>query len=324
MTLKNHCVLSNEINSEIISLEDWSCIFFRGLDVKKYLQHQLTINVLLLDKSHHAISAQCNRYGKVCSVNRIFFDQKGMVCIVRTSLLKESLEHFKKYSIFSKVNIFIDNNFVLLAASELNSKMILQDWGLSIPNIYKTVVCNSDISILWFGLPRNHFLLLIPLSLAADFQKKYCIKVIDNINWCYLNFMSGFPIFDKGMEYKLTPYAINLDFLKGIDFNKGCYLGQENIAKIYFRKKNYKKMYWLIGKNNNNLEVVGGILSIKDKKNVFYDIGIVLSVIKINYKILWIQAILNINLNINCEIYVNHDLSSPFFINPSIFYNCVI
>ncbi|CAL4324132.1 tRNA-modifying protein YgfZ [Buchnera aphidicola (Eriosoma grossulariae)] len=321
--LQNNFLLSlqNGLNNVQI-IKNWTCIFMTGIDVKKYLQGQLTIDIISLNKNHHRISAQCNIKGKILSIIRLFWlNNNSVVCILRTSVVEQSLREFKKYSIFSNINIFQNKKMILLGMIGLNIKKILRDYYLVLPDYTTPVVQLNNIYILWINTPIERFLLLMPLSLFRDFQKKnynnICYSQIDF--WQALDMASGLPIIDEKMILKFMPQSVNLDFLKGVDFNKGCYIGQEMIAKNHFLNLNKKIMYFLIG-YNIFIPEIGSRITVK-KSNDFYNIGIVLSVLKIDKNTIWIQAILSKKISNSTVFYLNQDIKYPLIIFKSIFYN---
>ena len=63
--------------------------------------------------------------------------------------------------------------------------------------------------------------------------------------WIFLEMEAGYPIIGKTMSQKFLPQSVNLDKLKAISFNKGCYYGQETIARVFYKNLN-KKVFWQI------------------------------------------------------------------------------
>ncbi|CAL4324256.1 tRNA-modifying protein YgfZ [Buchnera aphidicola (Eriosoma lanigerum)] len=322
ITLTDQFVCSiNNLHTTSIILDDLSCIFIKGIDFKRYLQGQLTIDVFSLKINEHVMTAQCDVNGKVRSIIRLFFYDDGVMCIVRKSLVQQTLMTFKKYSLFSKVQIFLDDQIVLLGMIGLDIRIFLEKFFILLPNKDNIIIhIKNKISILWFNVPTERFLLLMPLSYAIDFQKKIknLIHVYDRKYWKYLDIASGFPIFDKEIKSKFIPQSVNLDLFNGINYHKGCYIGQEIIAKIYFSQINYKKMYWLVG-NINYIPVLGSILKVKNNDHFIY-VGFILSVVRISSDLIWIQAILKDKISKESILYLNEDVNYPLYINDSVFY----
>lgn len=67
------------------------------------------------------------------------------------------------------------------------------------------------------------------------------------------------------MMNKFIPLSMNLEKLKGIDFKKGCYCGQEVIAKMKFRSINKYSLYWLVSVSNLNIPEIGSVIELKKK-----------------------------------------------------------
>ncbi|MBZ2279766.1 MAG: tRNA-modifying protein YgfZ, partial [Buchnera aphidicola] len=64
------------------------------------------------------------------------------------------------------------------------------------------------------------------------------ISVNNSQQWLALDIEANFPILDKELSAYFFPQAMNLEYFNAISFDKGCYYGQEMIAKIHFKNLN--------------------------------------------------------------------------------------
>ena len=97
---------------------------------------------------------------------------------------------------------------------------------------------------------------------------------------------SGLAIIDKNNSEKYIPQMINLDLLEGISFSKGCYTGQEVVARVQHRGKIKQRMFHIIIESNSNeidarSEVmcedkkVGSIVISKKSNNYFHALAVI-------------------------------------------------
>jgi folate-binding protein YgfZ len=146
----------------------------RGPDAASFLQGQLTADITQLTPHTAALSAHCNREGRMVSLFHIFLHAENYYLRMPDSLLPIALAALKKYAVFSKVSLEI------IAANDL-----------PIPD-----------------LPYSHFPALYPAT-------------------------SG----------KFLPHEFQLQDTHAISFDKGCYTGQEIIARMHYRGKPKRSLY---------------------------------------------------------------------------------
>ncbi|QCI17244.1 tRNA-modifying protein YgfZ [Buchnera aphidicola (Aphis helianthi)] len=296
--LKNTIYSSIQLPLTLMFLEKWSVIYIYGPDSKKFLQNQLTIDMNCLEKKQHKIGAHCNLNGKVHSTMLVFHYEKGYACIIKKSLSSSQIKEFKKYSIFLKVQIYQLDDIVLLGISGKDSKLFLLKQFIKIPDSNTPVFSDKEITILWFSNPCERFLLVLSLKNFLLFKKKINEKIILNNSkqWILLDMEAGYPIIGKTMSQKFLPQSINLDKIQAINFNKGCYYGQETIARVFYNNSNKHALYLLSSTGNINPKI-GAIIKIK-KLNTWLRIGFLLAIVHVCSNQIWIQAVLKKSVNI--------------------------
>ncbi|AEO08773.1 folate-binding protein [Buchnera aphidicola str. Ak (Acyrthosiphon kondoi)] len=290
---------SNELSPTMILLEEWSLIYVEGFDSKTYLQSQLTIDMNLLPKTHHTLCAHCNFNGKVLSVMHLFHYRKGYGYIQRKSTSKVQIKEIRKYSIFSKIKIYELNDICLIGFTGLNVRSFLLSFFIKIPDKNCPVIHENNKTILWYAEPSERFLLVLSFSDFLNLKRQINKNIFLNNNqqWLLLDIEAGFPIIDKICSQRFTPQAINLDKLKAISFEKGCYYGQETIARIFFKKINkyFLSSFTSTGKISPE---IGSFIEtqINDK---WCKIGVLLSVVYVKSKEIYIQAVLRKPVDVN-------------------------
>lgn len=309
---------SKELPFSLIPLEDWELVLVQGKDSLNYLQGQLTIDLINnFNSNNYSFCAHCNSQGKVWS-NLIFFSfnyyKKLFGYILRKSVSLIQQKELKKYSIFSKIRIFTDSNLKLLGIAGFNAKKILGCLFKTLPNKNKSFISfDNQISLIFFNNPIERFILIAPYEQINILKKKFfkISKYKNHLQWLSLDIEAGYPIIDKENTKKFLPHSLNLQFLKGIDNKKGCYIGQEMITRTTFLNTNKKFMYWLSGYSDTLPKVGDKIETEINKKWII--IGNILASVKLKNEI-FIQVILKIkNLKINKLRIANND-NSNFFI----------
>lgn len=294
---------SKELPFSLIPLKDWQLVLVEGQDSINYLQGQLTIDLIKnFDINNYKFCAHCNGQGKVLSTLILFsfnYREKLFGYILRKSISKIQQKELKKYSVFSKVKIFTNNKLQLLGIAGFNARNILKSIFNILPNKNKPFIKTKDISFLWFNKPIERFILISSYE-KINFLKKKFFRISEyknSLQWLSLDIEAGYPIIEKENIKKFLPQSLNSKFLKSIDLKKGCYLGQEVIARTTFLNTNKKFMYFLSG-YSNFLPKIGDKIEAKINKK-WISIGDILAIVKLKNKI-FIQAVLKTkNFEIN-------------------------
>ncbi len=308
---------STNLPFTLISLEDWIPIVVSGEDSIKYLQNQFTCNLFHIKNSQYSFSAHCNELGQTISNICLFYYQNNLIYLIRRSVHQLQLQELKKYAVFSKINIFIKPNLILLGLAGINARFFLKTIFGNLPNKISPVMHYDKISLIYFSLPKERYILVTNYKMYKYLLQKLPseIKFNNSLQWLALDIESGYPLIDKINSMKFIPQAINLKNLGGIDFKKGCYLGQEIICRTEYKKINNLNLFWLEGQegqNNFNLNP-GECLTICNNYNIFKTGTVLASCKLINNKI-WIQAILNKKLLLNNIIKINSNSKNSLII----------
>lgn len=193
-------------------LSNYGFIAITGSDARTYLQGQLTCDMNQVTRLA-TFGCLCNIQGRIQALFRIFEHSEGFIMRLPRELITLTLARLKKYAMFSKVNF-------------------------------------QDVSEHWqvFGCQTNDLTtiesLLFFSRLSDDLYEIY--------DETHCNFISGhekkeeayfhvqriqqkIPEIYLASYEKFLPHPLNLHELAAINFNKGCYTGQEIIARMHYR-----------------------------------------------------------------------------------------
>ena len=220
---------------QIIILENRGLISITGDDAKEYLQNIITNDINKVSKSSSLFAALLSPQGKYLFEFFIIKSNNGYYLDCDNKFTKELLINLSKYKLRSEVEIKdLSNEFVI--------GIISLDKFKEIQNFEKT----KNDTILYRETPifidsRKKELGARILSNIEKLYltiKKLNLKIADVKIYLDLAFHKGIPI--KGLENlkdQLFGLEANFEELKGIDFKKGCYVGQENTARMKLKNK---------------------------------------------------------------------------------------
>jgi len=277
----------------LMTLDDWALATITGADSEKYLQGQVTTDVALLTEHQHLLVAHCDAKGKMWSNLRLFRRNDGFAWIERRSIREAQLTELKKYAVFSKVTIAADDEHVLLGVAGFQARAALANLFSTLPDQQTQVVQDGDTQILWFEHPAERFLLVTDVATAGRITETLRGEAQFNNSqqWLALNIEAGLPVIDAANSAQFLPQATNIQALGGINFKKGCYTGQEMVARAKFRGANKRALWYLAGKASRVPEA-GEDLEMKMGEN-WRRTGTVLAAAQLEDGRLLVQVVMN-------------------------------
>lgn len=307
---------SSHLPLTLISLEDWALLTLNGANTIKYLQGQLTCDVALLAADRFSFAAHCDAKGKMFSHLCVFHHQEGMGFIERRSVRDRQLAELKKYAVFSKTIIAADDAAVLLGVAGFQAPAALGGLFTSVPNAAHPVAHHQDTTLLYFSLPAPRFLLITTPAVRAALQHKLegQAQLNDSQQWLALDIEAGYPVIDSANSTQFIPQAANVQALDGISFNKGCYTGQEMVARAKYRGANKRALYWLAG-TARQPPAPGDDLEVKMGDN-WRRTGTVLASCQLKDGSVWVQAVLNNDLVPDSLLRVRDDSAGALSVQP--------
>lgn len=307
---------SSHLPLTLISLEDWAIVQLYGVDTVKYLQGQVTADVSQLAEDQHVLCGHCDAKGKMWSNLRLFHRSEGFAYIERRSVLESQLAEIKKYAIFSKVTIATDQGAVLLGVAGVAARAALAGVFSILPDTEHRVVHTDKATLLHIALPTERFMVITNTAHAEQLVTKLAPQAAfnDSRQWLALEIEAGYPVVDAANSVQLIPQATNLQALAGISFSKGCYTGQEMVARAKFRGANKRALYWLAG-HASAVPVAGDDLELKLGEN-WRRTGTVLAASLLADGTLWLQVVMNNDLDAESVFRVRDDASSQLTIQP--------
>ncbi|MEG8796696.1 tRNA-modifying protein YgfZ [Klebsiella pneumoniae] len=294
----------------LMTLDDWALATISGPDSEKYLQGQITADVSHLTDAQHLLAAHCDATGKMWSNLRVFRREGGFAWIERRSLRDAQLTELKKYAVFSKVTIAANDDLVLLGVAGFQARAALAPLFAALPDAATPVVSEGATSLLWFEHPGERFLLVTDVDTANRVTDALRGEAQFNNSqqWLALNIEAGLPVIDSANSGQFIPQATNLQALGGISFKKGCYTGQEMVARAKFRGAN-KRALWTLSGTASRVPEAGEDLELKMGDN-WRRTGTVLAAVQLDDGSLMVQVVMNNDMEPDSVFRVRDDAGS--------------
>jgi tRNA-modifying protein YgfZ len=267
---------TNNIGDKAIyPLNHLAVLVVSGTNAATLLQGQMTCNVNDVSETKSSLTAICNHKGRVIATFLLVKKAETFLLILPIELLETVKTRLQMYVLRSQVNILDGSDeYCLLGLcepgqpakaffTEANENTI----AVSFPGSFNRKLLIADAA--------NAICLWSEKTDSQGFRKS------TSNEWCYLDIISGIPWVSKTTSEEFIPQMLNLDKLGGISFNKGCYTGQEIVARTHYLGKAKREMFLaegqcstppepnasIINRNSEDQEIVGKVLRTQQTKH---------------------------------------------------------
>lgn len=229
----------NPIDPSLISqlnglapLPHWGVVQAQGEDAANFLHNQLTNDVLLLPVGQARLAAFCSAKGRMQASFVVIKTAPDTVLLVMPQdVLAQTLKRLSMFVLRAKVKLTdVSAQWQLRGLLGDHARDVLPDalpWqantsqGAHVVALYPAVLGETSV-------PRALWLAPLDHALPAGPQ------VTDAI-WLWSEVMSGVPLLSQPVFEAFVPQMLNYESVGGVNFKKGCYPGQEVVARSQFR-----------------------------------------------------------------------------------------
>tara|TARA_B100000963_G_scaffold341946_1_gene342237 strand:+ start:389 stop:1276 length:888 start_codon:yes stop_codon:yes gene_type:complete len=228
------------MNNNVYILEDRAILYINGIDAKDFLQNLISNNINKVTDNQSCFASLLTPQGKFLYELIIVKHKTGYFIDCEKSQSEEILKQLNLYKIRSKVEILNLSNEFVVASFEYGKYLSIEG---SKDTLGYTFKYREDPIFLD---PRNKNLgarLIINLEKLYLSLKKLGLKNEKIDSYYALSHKLGIvPKNLNKLQNKLFGIECNFEELNGIDFKKGCYVGQENTARIKLKNKLSKRL----------------------------------------------------------------------------------
>jgi folate-binding protein YgfZ len=216
--------------ADVSALTTLAAIMVSGPDARAYLQGQLTADLDTLN-SHRVQLTCCNSpQGRVQAVFWMLERADGIALVLPASLLDATVLRLRKYVLRAKAKIE--------AAKHLQVGIVARS-ALPVHVTLDAAGSHREVGgVSYFTLPgMEDVLVLGAFSAPSDAAREH--------RWHLSHLRAGLPQIYPETHEAFVAQMLNIDLLGGISFEKGCYTGQEIIARAHFRGTVKRRMFLL-------------------------------------------------------------------------------
>ncbi|QNI02982.1 folate-binding protein YgfZ [Halomonas sp. SH5A2] len=221
-----------------IRLNHLAALDIQGPDAEKFLQGQTSAQVSLADGRFAPLTCFCTPKGRMLANAQLMkVGDAHYRLLLSASLLETLTGHLKKFAAFYKAELTPLPELSLVGVGE-NARSIAEKLELPLPNAPGTQSANPRASVLCYpgDTPRWLFCL----------EDDSLVEALDDESgraaWQLADIRSGLAWLTEAQQDHFLPQMLNWEALGGISFKKGCYTGQEVVARAHFRGQVKKRL----------------------------------------------------------------------------------
>ncbi|SED25500.1 hypothetical protein SAMN05216205_4696 [Pseudomonas mohnii] len=216
----------------------------RGADAGKFLQGQLTCNLNYLSDTQASLGARCTQKGRMQSSFRILLEGDGVLMAMASELLEPQLADLKKYAVFSKSKL-TDESAAWVRFGIDHGDAALGSLGLELPAETDRVVRSDGLIAIRVSPDRAELWVSADQAGAIKGKLSALLAEGDLNQWLLGQIRAGIGQVMPGTRELFIPQMLNLQAVGGVSFKKGCYTGQEIVARMQYLGKLKRRLYRL-------------------------------------------------------------------------------
>lgn len=235
------------INGDIIcDLSHYGLISAEGPDASDFLQAQFSNDVRNVSAQQSQLNAYCSAKGRILASFRLFQLDDRYYLEMPDTLIEQTLKRLRMFVLRSQVTLQdASEGMARFGLAGSNSESYLNDIGLACPAEVDAASQSGDVLVIRIPGTVPRFEIHGPTKALIQLWEKLADRItpVGANSWSLLDIQSGLPVIERQTVESFVPQMVNLELINGVSFKKGCYPGQEIVARMQYLGKLKKRMY---------------------------------------------------------------------------------
>lgn len=233
-------------NLVVADLSHYALMQAAGEDVVDFLQGQLTNDIKLVTDNLSQLSAYCNPKGRILANFRIFKRNDHYCFSLRADTIEATLKRLRMFVMRSKVEITdASDKLISIGIAGKNSSAKLNALFKSVPQQADETSTENDITLIRLAGDLPRYEAYGPLSNIKQLwqQLQSDAVLIGENSWNLLTIRAAIPEIVAATVEEFVPQMVNLQAINSLSFTKGCYPGQEVVARMHYLGKLKRRLF---------------------------------------------------------------------------------
>ncbi|GIU20319.1 tRNA-modifying protein YgfZ [Shewanella colwelliana] len=213
-----------------------------GEQGRSFIHGQVTTDITSLSADQWMWGAHCDPKGKMLASFRAFSMGDALMLMQPKDTLAVDLPQLAKYAVFSKADLTdASDEWTMLGVAGAEAKTWVEtqfgEISAQLTTIPNGVVLKDG----------ERYIIIVATQASETLLSEITQPIYSHNLWQSLEIKAGYPNIAASHQGQFVPQMCNLQAVNGISFNKGCYMGQETVARMKYRGGNKRALYILTG-----------------------------------------------------------------------------
>ena len=228
----------------LCDLSQFGTLHVSGDDAQSFLQNLLSNDIRNVDGTHAQISSFNTAKGRMLAVFTIWREGDDYLLQLPITILEAMRKKLSLYVLRAKVKInAASSERIALGISGIQATEILHEVLGDLPQDHLSCLATGQVHVLKINDTRYQLHTTPQYAEELWTAIRGDAQAVGSVCWDWLNIRSGIPVIMPKTQEEFVPQMANLDLIGGINFKKGCYPGQEIVARMHYLGKLKRRMY---------------------------------------------------------------------------------
>jgi folate-binding protein YgfZ len=228
----------------LADLSQFGTLRVTGEDAQSFLQNLLSNDIREVSPTQAQFSSFNSAKGRMLATFLISRAGDDYLLQLPASLTEAMRKKLSMYVLRAKVKITdISNELIILGISGPAAQRTLQAQGWALPESVLGTSQNPSASVIKYSDTRYQLNVHPEQAEALWLSLSSQATPVGSGSWDWLNIRAGLPVILPSTQEQFVPQMANFDLIGGINFKKGCYPGQEIVARMHYLGKLKRRMY---------------------------------------------------------------------------------
>lgn len=309
-TAKNSQVSAEHLaDLTIVSfMPEETVLMVSGDDAESFLQGQFSNDVAALAQADSQLTTWSTPKGRVLALFRLIRRKEDFLIRLPAPLADGFVRRLRMFVLRSKVLIEPLERYVTFGLAGVDAREKIKDMVGMYPAGVDQCVVDDDVVVVAVRGDSNRFEVTAPVVNAIEFcqalagRAKSCGEAV----WRLHNIQAGIPVVEEATSEAFVLQMLNLQHIDGVSFKKGCFPGQEVVARMQYLGKLKRRMYLLQGQSSAGVPVAGDELFAQGKSSAVGKVVDAQPLADGSYRMLAVCAIEAMRQTIYQDVDANH------------------
>lgn len=220
-------------------------IYVSGADSAKFLHSQLSAELLDLDENQWRAAAYCTPQGRVAALVMVARNGNVYTLELAAEMAESTADRLRRFVLRSEVQLEVAQNVPVFGCWGENLAAVFDSAGLPLPEAPQGRARHDGLDIWALPGPAPRCLIQGPSEILAKVRERLALQCrpADLPMWRLQKIASAWPEIYPATRDQFLPQSLNLESLGALSFKKGCFPGQEIIARVHYRGRLKQQLY---------------------------------------------------------------------------------